>query len=253
MKTSLDRIKIATPCPITWEQMAGNERVRFCQHCQLNVYNISALSKPEAEALVFKAAGRVCARLYRRSDGTVMTQDCPVGLRAVRMKISRAAAAVLAIIGSLAPVAFAQEKSRKKDSCVSQTRITQKDIVSSTQDAILTGQVLDPQGAVVVGAAVTVEHSPSKKILKTRSGAEGRFQFIGLRAGKYLVKISSPGFVKSWIEDLEIKNNQATTVDVILFVDQEEVLVGVVGIGPPENDPPGTKTITRRMFESLPH
>ena len=251
MKTSLDRIKIATPCPITWEQMAGNERVRFCQHCQLNVYNISALSKPEAEALVFNAAGRVCARLYRRSDGTVMTQDCPVGLRAVRMKVSRAAAAVLALIGSLAPVAFAQEKSGKKDSCVSQTRITQKDNVSKPQDAILAGQVLDPQGAAVHGAAVTMEHSSSKEILKTTTSDEGRFQFVGLRAGKYLVKISSPGFTKYRYKGLEIKNNQATHVEVILVVDQETGMIGIVDSG--EYDPPGTKTITRRIFESLPH
>ena len=250
MKTSLDRIKIATPCPITWEQMAGNERVRFCQHCQLNVYNISALSKPEAEALVFNAAGRVCVRLYRRSDGTVMTQDCPVGLRAVRVKISRAAAAVLALIGSLAPVAFAQEKSGKKDSCVSQTLITQKDIVSSLQDAILTGQVLDPRGAVVPGATVTLVHLETKQIHKTKTSDEGKFRFVGLLAGNYLVKISAPGFAKYKGEGLEIKNNQATNLDATLSLDQGTALVGIIGY---TDDPPGTKTFTRREFESLPH
>jgi Carboxypeptidase regulatory-like domain len=169
-----------------------------------------------------------------------MTQDCPVGLRAVRRKLSRVAAAVLALISSLATVASGQEKSRKKDSFVSQTRITQKDIVSNPQDA-LTGQVLDPQGAVVVGAAVTMEHLPSKEILKTRTGAKGRFQFVGLRPGKYLVKISSPGFIKHWLEDLEIKNNQATTVDVILWSIRKRSWWGLSGLVPQRTIRPGLR------------
>ena len=166
------------------------------------------------------------------------------------MRISRAAAAVLAIIGSLAPVAFAQEKSRKKDSCVSQTRITQKDLVSSPQDAILTGQVLDPLGAALPGATVTLEHLQTKQIHKTKTSDEGKFQFLGLRAGNYLVKISLPGFAKYKHKGLEIKNNQATNVDATLSLDQETALVGIVGY---TDDPPGTKTFTRREFESLPH
>ncbi len=31
---SLDRLRIATPCPISWEQITGDNRVRFCHHCQ---------------------------------------------------------------------------------------------------------------------------------------------------------------------------------------------------------------------------
>src|SRR6267378_5000201 len=92
-RSNLDRLRIATPCPISWEQMTGDNRVRFCDHCKLNVYNISELSRLEAESLIASTEGRLCARLFRRADGTVLTKDCPVGLRALRMRISKRVAA----------------------------------------------------------------------------------------------------------------------------------------------------------------
>ena len=70
---NIDRLRIATPCPISWEQMTGNSRVRFCGNGQLNVYNISELSRSEAEALIASTEGRLCARLFRRADGTILT------------------------------------------------------------------------------------------------------------------------------------------------------------------------------------
>jgi hypothetical protein len=45
-KGSKLQLKIATPCPATWNDMDGDERVRF----------------------------------YQREDGTVITRDCPVGM-----------------------------------------------------------------------------------------------------------------------------------------------------------------------------
>lgn len=81
--------------------MDGDNRVRFCRECQLQVYNLAAMSRGEAEALLReKAERRVCLQVYRRSNGTVITRDCPVGVRAARRKlaflIGAAAAALLA-------------------------------------------------------------------------------------------------------------------------------------------------------------
>jgi TonB family protein len=66
--------------------MEGNDKVRFCEQCQLDVYNISAMSSDQAEELLLGKdhAKRLCIRLYRRADGTVLTQDCPIGLRKVQ-------------------------------------------------------------------------------------------------------------------------------------------------------------------------
>lgn len=75
----LDDIAIATPCFVDWNSMVGDERVRFCGECQKQVYNLSNMNADEAEALVREREGDLCARLYRRADGTVLTADCPKG------------------------------------------------------------------------------------------------------------------------------------------------------------------------------
>ena len=86
----LDDVMIAAPCNVGWESMHGDDRVRFCDKCELNVYNISAMSDREAEELLQINGSKVCLRLYRRADGTIITDNCPVGLRALRDKLVKA-------------------------------------------------------------------------------------------------------------------------------------------------------------------
>jgi hypothetical protein len=75
----LEEIEIASPCSADWAKMEGNDQVRFCKECRKNVYNLSAVSRLEAEELVREVEGVSCVRLYRRADGTIITDDCPVG------------------------------------------------------------------------------------------------------------------------------------------------------------------------------
>jgi hypothetical protein len=94
----LDNIKIASPCGANWEEMLGDNRKRFCAECKLNVYNISGMSQREAEDLLINSEGRVCIRLFKRHDGTVLTENCPVGLTKIKQKVSRIATAAFALI-----------------------------------------------------------------------------------------------------------------------------------------------------------
>jgi hypothetical protein len=99
MKSSpLNHIKIASPCPADWNEMRGNKQKRFCTHCQLCVYNLSEMTERDAENLLFESEGKICVRLYRREDGTVITQNCPVGWQAVKQKVSRVATAVFGLL-----------------------------------------------------------------------------------------------------------------------------------------------------------
>lgn len=83
----LSHTKVASPCPASWEAMSGDDKVRFCSECKLNVYNLSGMSKTEAEKLLRNHEGdRLCIRLYLRADGTVITQDCPVGIRLLKIR-----------------------------------------------------------------------------------------------------------------------------------------------------------------------
>jgi hypothetical protein len=81
-------VRIASPCSADWTLMKGDDRVRYCPACNLKVYNLSAMPEREAQALVTRREGRLCVRFYRRKDGTILTQNCPVGLQAVMRKVS---------------------------------------------------------------------------------------------------------------------------------------------------------------------
>ncbi len=93
----LYNIKIASPCSADWNEMMGDERKRYCGDCKLNVYNLSEMTKAQAENLIVESEGNLCVRFYRRPDGTILTKDCPVGWQKVknRMKVYSTAAASL--------------------------------------------------------------------------------------------------------------------------------------------------------------
>lgn len=82
----LDRIVISAPCPVSWESMEGNERVRHCTGCARSVYNLSDMSTQEAEAFLEENGTSQCVKLFRRQDGKITTDNCPLGLRAIRNK-----------------------------------------------------------------------------------------------------------------------------------------------------------------------
>jgi flagella basal body P-ring formation protein FlgA len=97
----LNEIKVASPCPVAWNSMSGDNKVRFCGSCHMNVYNISDMSREEAERLIQKTEGRLCVRYYKRKDGTILTRDCPVGLKLIKQKFAWAAGVVAAAFAGL--------------------------------------------------------------------------------------------------------------------------------------------------------
>lgn len=97
----LNNIGIASPCNADWNEMYGDDRTRYCGDCKLNVYNLSGMTRDEAEALIMNAEGRLCVRFYRRADGSVITQDCPVGWARVKQRTKVWAAAFASMVTAL--------------------------------------------------------------------------------------------------------------------------------------------------------
>lgn len=73
----LERVRIATPCRASWEDMAGDDVVRHCTRCHKDVYDLASMTTSEAEALLARDGESPCVRLRRRRDGRVVTSDCP--------------------------------------------------------------------------------------------------------------------------------------------------------------------------------
>ncbi|MFO0628519.1 MAG: hypothetical protein U0325_23300 [Polyangiales bacterium] len=98
----LDDIRVASPCHERWDEMTGDAQARQCARCDKNVYNLSAMTREAAEALIRGKEGKLCVRYFRRTDGTILTADCPVGVRRKRMKLVAAAGAMTALAAGAA-------------------------------------------------------------------------------------------------------------------------------------------------------
>jgi hypothetical protein len=72
---SLGLIDVPTPCQASWAEMAGDDRIRHCEACRLDVHNLSAMTADEARNLLRQHQGRCCVRFDRNSDGSVLTRD----------------------------------------------------------------------------------------------------------------------------------------------------------------------------------
>ncbi len=97
----LDNLYIGAPCSVSWDSMTGDERARACSQCSRKVYNLSDMTKNEAETFLQENGVSHCVTFYRRQDGTIMTDNCPVGLRKLRDQCKfamRVAAASIAFL-----------------------------------------------------------------------------------------------------------------------------------------------------------
>jgi hypothetical protein len=85
-----------------WSELhGGSARVRSCDRCGHEVYNLSALSRAEAEALFQAPQGRLCVRFQRDADGQILTLDRSLRAesRRVRRRIVRGAVFALWMLG----------------------------------------------------------------------------------------------------------------------------------------------------------
>jgi hypothetical protein len=246
----LDRLRIATPCPIGWEQMDGSDRVRFCGHCQLNVYNLSALTQEEAETLLAASEGKICARLFRRADGTVITKDCPVGLRALRRRISQRAALVFATLAGISVAVFGQERSTQKSACTPQMKISRAQVPASAA-RIFAGTILDVNGAGVHGARVHAVNSATKDVQDTATNEQGKFEFASVAEGNYQLEIVAAGFKSFRADNVQIEAGKSINLDIILELAGGTAVVGLLSYGEPVRQPV-ISTITEPMIRRFP-
>jgi len=96
----LDNLRVAAPCSVAWASMPGDERVRACAECQQHVYNLTAMTRDQAEALIRDKNGKLCVRYFQRADGTILLADCAVGVARRRRRRLVIAGAVVSIAGA---------------------------------------------------------------------------------------------------------------------------------------------------------
>src|SRR5262249_50869006 len=139
--------------------MTGDDRVRFCAECNKSVYNISSMTRAEAEDLLLRCAGQVCARFERGPDGRVITVTQPVasprlGFRFRKFTSALAATLLSASVGAaatpgVAPVTAIQDATNSS---------RDKSPAGNDSSGSMIGTVVDSNGARIARARVTVEN-----------------------------------------------------------------------------------------------
>jgi hypothetical protein len=202
----LDRIRIASPCSAKWELMKGDGQVRFCGECRKHVYNLSAMTRRDAETLLREMDGRVCTHYYRRQDGTILTEDCPAGVRTKATRFRRRAGVAFSGLLGFAATAFAQ------------TPIAQQQLIQVEPDSKLTiaGIAKDQVGGVLPGAVAAVQESKSGREVRATSNSKGEFRVESLSSGSYTVTVSLIGF-STFKKEITLRGGDAKIEAVLLL------------------------------------
>jgi hypothetical protein len=64
------------PCSVRWDAMVGDEVVRKCPYCRLNVYNFAKMTPEAICETINRHEGKMCAAFYARADGTMTLSPC---------------------------------------------------------------------------------------------------------------------------------------------------------------------------------
>lgn len=225
MKTQnfdLNKLRVASPCSVGWESMTGDERSRMCGQCNRYVYNVSSMSASDVEQLVTRRTDNICIRLFRRSDGTVLVNDCPVGLRLVKRCMGRFVAAAFASILGLVTVGYSQRSEKPKPSP------PKAENIDETGRGSLNGLVLDSAGATIPGVQLELFQEGVKKPRKLLSDAEGNFSFLRLPAGIFRINARFPGFKKTVIEKIVLNDRETASIKLVMEVGDISVTVGLL-------------------------
>ena len=84
----------------------------------------------------------------------------------------------------------------------------------------LSVNVVDPNGAAVAGAQLSLTSVQEGTAITGQSNAVGSFTFNQLRPGSYSLKVTAPSFQEQVVNDVSIQLAQRTSVDVKLTIGQ---------------------------------
>ncbi|HVR40948.1 MAG TPA: carboxypeptidase-like regulatory domain-containing protein, partial [Thermoanaerobaculia bacterium] len=159
--------------------------------------------------LLVRTEGRVCARLYRRADGTVLTRDCPTGLRALRRRASRVAAAWITALLSVA--SFACGSTTWKKSRPGSSVKLEIERVAAQQPAVLTGVVRENEGGnPLPGVSVKVRNEATAREITAVTDVYGEFTIASLDDGMYRVEVTLDGLEPATMEHVPLKASEVT-------------------------------------------
>ncbi len=230
-RLDLNTIQVTSPCSTDWDGMKGDDKTRFCDACNKRVFNLSAMTRREAEVMVKETKGQFCARVLRDADGSVITAAESTGLNFVKLRASKFASAVVSAALSLSPVLAATTNTNPLRQVQLEKESQRDSTVANAQNgsAKIQGTIYDANAAIIIQAKVTLTNEKTKEQFVTFSTYEdGSYHFVSLPSGIYEFTVESPGFTVHRMTNFELQANIEKRMNVTLQV--REANIGVVVI-----------------------
>jgi hypothetical protein len=243
--------KVTSPCSQDWNEMKGSDKVRFCEHCALEVNNISTMTRKAAMKMVRESEGRICVRYVKNpaNDKPVFADKLyQIASRAPRLAVGAMSAAL-----GLSSMVYAQggisaAKLTDKQAEVSRAKDSVKD-KAEKPTASVSGTVTDPNGAVVSGIVVSLKSENDQSGRTATTNDEGFYEFKDLIDGTYtLTAEGANGFIDSKVEGIILSAGNNTKTDVTMQVG-EYATVG--GIGAVEYELPLLQAVSEENTDEI--
>lgn len=213
---SFDRITIPAPCNADWDSMIGNDQVRFCEHCNLHVTDLSALTRSQAMRLVARSQGRLCVRFIQRPDGGVLTK-APEKLYRIGRRASRIAAG--AFTAALSVSSVAAQTLSESNIGGTRERVSISRMTSPTETGTgLSGLITDPNGALIRGAILTLISPQTGQAFSYTTAEDGAYRFSFLEEGRYSLVIEASSFTRREVPELEVRRDTNRTLDIAMEI-----------------------------------
>jgi hypothetical protein len=187
--------------------MAGNEQVRFCEHCEKSVHNLSAMTRRDALRFVRANAAGVCVRFYSDPRGRTLHEPA-TKLHSITRRASKMAAGAFGAALALGATVLAQTPSGKQEAAAVR--------LDTREGSSLTGTVLGPNGSVVAGVFVYVYNSKTGESKTATTNADGVYHVRSLTPGTYTVMFMAEEFERENVEKVELQPGVEQRQDLIL-------------------------------------
>ena len=210
-------LSFESPCSEDWNSMRGTDLIRFCEHCQLSVRDISEMNSKQFRRLVARSKGRLCVRYVHPSP--YKPSSAPV-LHKIRRR-----AGILAASAFTASLSVSSANAGKLSQSPGNTSSLSPAVSSGLPTtplrrgtATITGTIFDPQGAVIAGASVSLTKMETKDVLTATTDGSGVYKFDGLEAGTYNLKIEANGFAASDVPNVTVHADDNNRIDQTLSI-----------------------------------
>lgn len=225
-KALLDQLHIPSPCNTPWESMIGNDQIRFCEHCNLSVHNLSEMTRKDAARLVAKSEGRLCVRYLRAPQGAENSPGRPeLTIHRIGRRVTRLAAGTFSAVLGVSAAPLTASAIPQQRTVLTANQIDQDGLLSGT----LVGTVKDANGALITSATVSITNHQTKLALYTSCNYQGEFRMEGLPAGLYSLRVEAPGFAPREQGGLYVQEKGETRLDLMLEVAAIEETVEIEG------------------------